>query len=140
MRILDFWMGTTLPPKPPLASTSQLYAQLVFSDIPLYVNSHFHLVAPPPGTTVTGYDTTGASFKRWGIDSIYSYLVRTKPTLNKLNTGISFLSVIHDNSDVAAKRLKGRASENREQGSESRQSSPTNFPSNPDQFATNERF
>ena len=46
-------------------------------------------------------------FKRWSIDSIYSYLVCTKATLNKLNTGNSYLSVIHGTSDVAAKRLNG---------------------------------
>ena len=30
VRISDYWTDTTLPPKPPPASASQLYAQLVF--------------------------------------------------------------------------------------------------------------
>ncbi len=86
MRILDYWTSTTLPPKPPPASASQLYAQLVFSPIPFYVNSHFHLVAAPPGATVKNEGTFP------DVRYIYSYLVYTKATLNKLNTGNSYLS------------------------------------------------
>jgi hypothetical protein len=135
--------GYHFPPKPPPASASacQLYAQLVFSHTPLYVNSHLHLVAPPPrgnGYRIRYY--WSLRFKTWGIDSIYSYLVYTKATLNKLSTGHSSLSVIHGSSNGGCKTPE--RSSQRKSGARFGVTAKfsNNFPSNPGQFAANERF